>query len=126
MSEPRSGDVDELAVAAASARLDQLAASSPGLLGDPSAANIEEWIEIIETDEKGPHMPKSTEPGEQLAFRFPKKLVERIDRYAVTLAEEHSGIEFSRSQVVRVLLTRALDALDKEKSPKRRSGKAGS
>lgn len=43
-------------------------------------------------------MTKSNERGEQLAFRFPKALIERLDRYAARLSDEHPGLEFSRSE----------------------------
>lgn len=66
-------------------------------------------------------MTKSNERGEQLAFRFPKALIERLDRYAARLSDEHPGLEFSRSDAVRTLLTRALDEVDGTKKPRGRS-----
>jgi len=63
-------------------------------------------------------MSKSLERGEQLAFRFPKVLIERIDRYATRLSNEHPGLEFSRSDAVRTLLTRALDEVEGTKKPR--------
>lgn len=55
---------------------------------------------------------------EQVAFRLPKGLIKRLDAYAAHLEKEQSGMTFTRTDVVRVLLTRALDA-EEEKSTKR-------
>lgn len=122
----RGGDVDEIAMAAASARLDQLRARHPELIGAHGGQNINDWIKIIETNEKGSHVaktPSDRSENEQLAFRFPKDLIARIDRYVTRLESEHPGLEFSRSDAVRTLLTRALDEI--EGGTKRRAGKAG-
>lgn len=66
-------------------------------------------------------MTRSNERGEQLAFRFPRALIERLDRYAARLSEEHPGLEFSRSDAVRTLLTRAPDDVEGKKKPRGRS-----
>jgi hypothetical protein len=118
-SEPRPENVDELAVATASRRLDALASHNPDLRGTSGPENVDAWIETLETDEKGPKMA-AKEETEQVAFRFPKSLVKRLDRYATQLAEDHPGLEFSRADAVRTLLTRALDEV--EGNDKRRKG----
>lgn len=62
-------------------------------------------------------MAKKTEskaPGcsPQTAIRFPAELVERIDTYAEELRREHPGVKFSRSDIIRLLINRALDQVD--------------
>jgi hypothetical protein len=58
---------------------------------------------------------------EQVAFRLPKSLIARLDDYAAQLAEEQPGMAYTRTDVVRVLLTRALDATStKPKRPRSR------
>ena len=106
----RAPAVDEIAVAAASRRLDALATAHPELCGPSSRENVTDWIETLK---KGTRMtPKSTEPGEQLAFRLPKALIARLDKHAERLAKENPGLEFTRTDVVKTLLTRALDDIE--------------
>lgn len=57
---------------------------------------------------------------EQVAFRLPKKLVARLDEYAAQLANEQPGLTVTRTDVVRILLTRGLDAAQ----PKRKASRA--
>jgi Arc/MetJ-type ribon-helix-helix transcriptional regulator len=45
-----------------------------------------------------------------LSIRLGRPLVERLDRYAERLKAERPGLTVSRADVVRVLLTKALDA----------------
>lgn len=45
----------------------------------------------------------------QTTFRLPPELLERLDRLARRLSREQPGLSFTRSDVVRMLLTRALD-----------------
>jgi hypothetical protein len=64
---------------------------------------------------------KTSGQDEQLVVRLPGALLARVDAYADALRREHPGPVFTRSDVVRLLLTRALDAIE----PKRRKkGKA--
>jgi hypothetical protein len=60
----------------------------------------------------------SNEPTKQVAFRLPESLVKRIDGFAATLSRAQPGIEFTRADAVRLLLTRALDADAESGAPK--------
>ncbi len=44
----------------------------------------------------------------QVAFRLPNSLVEEIDQYAAALTERSPGMNFTRADVVRMLLVRGL------------------
>jgi hypothetical protein len=111
--------LDELAIAAASRRLDALASKHPELVDGEAGTedNRAAWVEILAADEKGqtPMTPKASERGVQLAFRVPAELVERLDAHAERLSREHPGLEFTRTDAVRTLLTRALDEIEGEK-----------
>lgn len=48
----------------------------------------------------------------QVAFRLPDALVARLDRHAERLSKQHPGLEFTRVDAVRTLLTRALDEIE--------------
>lgn len=62
---------------------------------------------------------------EQVAFRLPKSLVESLDAYAARLAKEQAGMTFTRTDVVRILLTRALaESAPKGKTKGGRGGAA--
>ncbi len=116
------GPIDEVAVAGALRRLDAVIAAHPELLGPSGPDNVSDWIDTIETDERG-HAPmaKEKDPTTQVAFRLPEHLIARLDRHAERMSKEHPGLEFSRADAVRTLLTRALDEV--EPSDKRRGGK---
>ncbi len=45
----------------------------------------------------------------QQAFRLPESLIDRLNRYAERLRRERPGLEVSRADAVRLLLSRALD-----------------
>ncbi len=54
----------------------------------------------------------------QVAFRLPNSLVEEIDQYAAALTERSPGMNFTRADVVRMLLVRGLKAPETtEKTP---------
>ncbi|MDQ3341486.1 MAG: hypothetical protein M4D80_40545 [Myxococcota bacterium] len=55
-----------------------------------------------------------TEPTTQVAFRFAKRLLARVDRHAKRLGRQQPGITFSRADAVRDLLTMALDLVEKK------------
>lgn len=71
---------------------------------------MSEWIETLEADEKGSQMPK--EATTQVAFRLPDSLITRLDRHTERMTKENPGLEFSRADAVRSLLTRALDQVE--------------
>lgn len=84
------------------ARLDALAAAR-GDLFDPTAAGRADLDALTLTLEES--MPQDS----RVAFRLPADILERVDRYADKLARENPGMRVSRSDAVRMLLTRALD-----------------
>jgi hypothetical protein len=53
------------------------------------------------------------------AFRLDPALLKRLDRYAERLAKE-TGLPVNRADVVRLLLTRSLDAAEQESAKSRR------
>ena len=53
------------------------------------------------------------------AFRLDEALLKRLDRYADRLAKE-TGLPVNRADVVRLLLTRSLDAAEQESARSRR------
>lgn len=55
---------------------------------------------------------RRTESRTQVAFRLPDVLLQRIDRHAQRLSDEHPGLTFTRVDVVMTLLTRALDQVE--------------
>jgi hypothetical protein len=85
-------------------------AQHPELVGPTGLDNVNDWIETLETDEKGSQMSK--EPTTQVAFRLPDGLIARLDRHVERMGKEHPGLDFSRADAVRSLLTRALDQVE--------------
>jgi predicted DNA-binding protein len=51
------------------------------------------------------------EATQQTAFRLPLSLLARLDRYAERMRGEQKGLGVTRADVVRILLTKALDEL---------------
>ena len=51
----------------------------------------------------------------QVAFRLDEKLLRRLDAYAKKMSQAAPGLEFSRVDAVRFLLTHALNDLEKRK-----------
>jgi DNA-binding transcriptional MerR regulator len=93
--------------------LDALVAQHPELVGPTGPDNVNAWIETLETDEKGSQMPK--EATTQVAFRLPDSLIARLDRHTARMTKENPGLDFSRADAVRSLLTRALDQVEATK-----------
>ena len=60
------------------------------------------------------------EATKQVAFRLSETLIERIDRHAERMTKAQPGMEFSRADAARVLLTRSLDEIEAEEKPTRR------
>jgi hypothetical protein len=60
-----------------------------------------------------------TVSDEQLVVRMPKALLDRVDAYAERLREEQPGPAWKRSDVVRMLLARALDAVEPKAKAKK-------
>lgn len=113
--------VDEVALAAARRRLDALVAQHPELVGPTGPDNVNAWIETLESIEEGTDMAK--EPTQQVAFRLPDSLIARLDQHVERMSKEHPGLDFSRADAVRSLLTRALDQIEGSSSPTKRGGR---
>jgi hypothetical protein len=58
-----------------------------------------------------------TDSKKMTAFRLEEALLKRLDKHAARLAEE-TGLPVSRADVVRLLLTRALDAAERGSAPR--------
>ena len=52
----------------------------------------------------------------QVAFRLDEKLLKRVDRYTKKMGGATPGVEYSRVDAVRFLLTHALNDLEKRKA----------
>jgi len=115
------GPVDEVAVAASMRRLDELAKKHPELLGPRGPDNVSAWMETLEALEEGSDMAK--EPTTQVAFRLPDNLIARLDRHVERMGKEHPGLDFTRADAVRSLLTRALDQIEGASAPTKRGGR---
>lgn len=55
-------------------------------------------------------MPK--EPTTQVAFRLSDRLLARVDRHAKRMSKLDRGVEYTRVDAVRALLTQALDTIE--------------
>jgi len=55
----------------------------------------------------------------QVAFRLPVDLLKRIDKHAERMRDQQPGVNVTRTDVVRMLLTRALDHVDGDSPPRR-------
>jgi len=108
----RKRPIDLAAVRTARARLDELARNYPELRGPRGEKNVEGWMKTLATIEEEP----MAEPTQQVAFRLPVSLVESLDAYAKQMSKEQPGIDFTRADAVRVLLTRALDSTSPKKA----------
>jgi hypothetical protein len=65
---------------------------------------------------------------QQVAFRFPEKLLKELDAYVAQLNDERPGADFTRADAVRMILTETLArklklAQGKEPEPQRARGK---
>jgi hypothetical protein len=94
--------VDIVAVRDCRRRLTALAAAHPELCCTPSPENVTGWIETLTKEE---HVG-----SQQIGTRVPDELVARIDAYLERMNAENPGLEVTRADAIRVLLTKALDA----------------
>jgi hypothetical protein len=113
--------IDEVALAAARRRLDALIAKHPELVGPTGPDNVSAWMETLEALEEGSEMAK--EPTTQVAFRLPDSLIARLDRHVERMSQENPGLDFTRVDAVRSLLTRALDQIEGPSAPTKRGGR---
>ena len=51
----------------------------------------------------------------QVAFRLDEKLIKRVDAYAKRMGDVAPGVDFTRADAVRFLLTHALNDLETRK-----------
>jgi hypothetical protein len=104
--------VDLTAVRLARANLRRLAREHPELTTEPSKANRRGWEAEVEAivDETN---------DEQMVVRLPGALLARVDAYAERLRREMPGPSWKRSDVVRLLLAKALDAAEPPRKGKR-------
>ena len=107
----KGGPVDLGAVRAAREALGKLGERYPELRGPPGEENRAAWEATLED------AMTNREQDEQLVVRLSRSLLERVDAYAERLRDEQPGPAWKRSDVVRLLLTRALDAAE---TPKRK------
>jgi DNA invertase Pin-like site-specific DNA recombinase len=105
--------VDLAAVRLARTNLRRLAQEHPELTTEPSTANRRGWEADVEA------MMADETKDEQMVVRLPSALLERVDAYAERLRREMPGPSWKRSDVVRLLLAKALDAAEPAKKGKR-------
>jgi hypothetical protein len=104
--------VDLVAVRTARTNLRRLARERPEMTTSASEANRRGWETVLEET-----MGDETK-DEQIVVRLPSALLERLDAYAERMRREVPGPAWKRSDVVRMLLARALEA----DAPKRGRG----
>ena len=114
------GPIDEVAAAAALRRLDATIAKYPELVGPTGPDNVNAWIETLKSIEE---TDMAKEPTTQVAFRLPDSLIARLDRHVERMSQENPGLDFTRADAVRSLLTRALDQIEGASAPTKRGGR---
>jgi hypothetical protein len=57
----------------------------------------------------------------QIAVRLPNELLDRITRYAEHLVAKHPGLQISRTDAVRMLITQALEAHEAQLTPPKKA-----
>ena len=98
--------VDLEAVRGSRARLVALARAHPELAGSRGPENCAAWEATLAAMEEV--MPEETQ---QVGFRMPIALVEKVDAYAARMNVEHPGMSYTRADAARVLITRRLIAV---------------
>lgn len=104
--------VDLAVVRSARASLARLAEDFPELRAPSSRCNRLRWEEVLEDMMATKKSATKCGQDEQLVVRLPKALLERVDTYAERLRDEQPGPSWKRSDVVRLLLARALDSVE--------------
>jgi hypothetical protein len=94
--------IDMDAVRQARANLRRIAREHPELTTKPGEANRRGWEKDLETT-------MGETKDEQIVVRLPSALLERIDAYAERMRQEVPGPSWKRSDVVRMLLAKAMD-----------------
>lgn len=57
----------------------------------------------------------------QIAVRLPNELLDRIARYATTLEAKNPGLQISRTDAVRMLVTQALELHEAQEAPPKKA-----
>lgn len=104
--------IDLATVRRARAALEQVAEQYPELRAPSGPENRALWETTLEA-------LTTMQNDAQLVIRLPQDLVDRVDAYSERLRAEQPGPKWTRADVVRMLLTRALDALPAAKKGKR-------
>ena len=107
--------VDWPAVARARRKIAEITRAQPEKAG---TANVDDWTEIMKRD--GDLMAET----QQTAFRLPTDLLRRLDNHVKRLQKATPGMNVTRADVVRIMLTKGLDDVE-EKSPSRSSKSKG-
>jgi Arc/MetJ-type ribon-helix-helix transcriptional regulator len=90
------------------ARLDALLAAHPELQSPDAQARLTAWLQEEQQRTMDRHKEK------QVYIRLPDAVVAEIDRYAERLARTQPGLDPSRSDVIRVLIYKGLEAMHAE------------
>jgi hypothetical protein len=85
--------------------LRRLAHAHPELLGTASAPNRAAWEAVLSEDEMA--------ATKMVAFRLTTDMVKRLDAHAARL-KAMTGLEVTRADVVKLLLGRGLDVVERE------------
>jgi hypothetical protein len=90
------------------ARLDALFAAHPELRSPDAQARLTAWLQEEHQRTMDRHKEK------QVYIRLPDAVVAEIDQYAEQLARTQPGLDPSRSDVIRVLIYKGLEAVHAE------------
>lgn len=105
--------IDLEPVRSARASLRRLAREHPELTGPRGKTNRDGWEGLLEGV-----MADETK-DEQIVVRLEKSLLDKLDAHAERMRREMPGPSWKRSDVVRLLLARALDDVNPPKRGKR-------
>ncbi len=109
--------IDWRRVRKARRELEAIAREHPELLAPPSEANRRGW----ETDlENIMARPAAFGDTQQVAFRLPVELIERLDQHVERMRRQAAGVNITRADAVRHLLSTALDQADAAETKKRK------
>jgi hypothetical protein len=101
---PRRRPIDLRAVREARRRLRAIAKAHPELTGPSGRRNRAGWEAALKEIEMA--------PTKQYAFRLPDQLIARLDRHVERMRAALPGLEPSRTDALRTLLSRALDEVE--------------
>jgi hypothetical protein len=91
------------------ARLDALVEAYPELRSPEARARMAAWLEEEQ-------QVRGRQKGKQIFVRLPDELTAEVDTYAEILAKERPGLRPSRSDAIRVLLYKGLEAVKEHKA----------